>query len=222
MPKVGMEIVRRRQLIDATISAIHEEGLANATISQISRRAGLSGGIVAHYFQDKAGLLEATMRSLAEDLRRGVVEHLSRAQGPEARVFAVIDANFAPEQFTPEVVTVWLSFWSQLATTPGLARIHRIYERRMNSNLQHAFKQLLPAAQARHLTSGLAALIDGLWLRCALTDGTIQADVARGIARDYVVTQLAALRRGGIPRQIIRKPDQPARDSIQGLGGHKT
>lgn len=214
MPKIGMEIVRRRQLINATIAAIHEEGLANATISQISRRAGLSGGIVAHYFQDKAGLLEATMRSLAEDLRRGVVDHLSRAHGPEARVFAVIDANFAPEQFRPEVVTVWLSFWSHLPNAPRLARIHRIYERRMNSNLLHALKQLLPRAEAQHLTNGLAALIDGLWLRCALTGGAIQAEAARDTARDYVVTQLAALRRGAIPRRVTRTPHVAAGNEI--------
>ncbi|HIP80571.1 MAG TPA: TetR family transcriptional regulator, partial [Kiloniellaceae bacterium] len=57
MPKVGMEDLRRRQLIAATITSIHEQGFANATISRISRTAGLSGGIVAHYFDDKAGLL---------------------------------------------------------------------------------------------------------------------------------------------------------------------
>ena len=49
-----------RQLIAATITSIHEEGFANATISRISRTAGMSGGIVAHYFDDKAGLLAAT------------------------------------------------------------------------------------------------------------------------------------------------------------------
>ena len=89
MPKVGMEPIRRRQLIAATIASIHEEGLANTTLSQISRRAGLSTGIVSHYFQDKAGLLEATMRSLAESLRRRVIAEQAAAQSPEERVFAV-------------------------------------------------------------------------------------------------------------------------------------
>src|SRR3546814_5448651 len=83
MPKVGMEDLRRRQLIAATITSIHEQGFANATISRISKNAGLSGGIVAHYFDDKAGLLAATMRSLAQDLLRETVrseEHTSELQ----------------------------------------------------------------------------------------------------------------------------------------------
>ena len=85
MPKLGMQPIRRRQLIDATIASIHEDGFANTTISGISRRAGLSSGIVAHYFDDKAGLLEATMRKLAEDLRRQLVE-VRRFPSADARV----------------------------------------------------------------------------------------------------------------------------------------
>lgn len=200
MPKVGMEPIRRRQLIDATIASIHEEGLANTTLSQISRRAGLSTGIVSHYFQDKAGLLHATMRSLTESLRQRVIEYLGRARTPEARVLAVIDASFAPDQCAPEVVTAWLSFWAQVGQSGELARIQRIYERRLASNLLEALRRLLPAGEAGRLAAGLAALIDGLWLRCALTGGALAPDAARALARDYFTTQLAALRGEGHTR----------------------
>jgi transcriptional repressor BetI len=192
-----MEPIRRRQLIAATIASIHEEGLANTTLSQISRRAGLSAGIVSHYFQDKAGLLEATMRSLSENLRRRVIAHQASAQGPEERVFAVIDASFAPDQCAPEVVTAWLSFWAQVGQSAELARIQRIYQRRLASNLLHALKRLLPALEARRVAAGLAALIDGLWLRCALSGGGLGPDQARAVARDYLTTQLAASRGEG-------------------------
>lgn len=207
MPKVGMEAARRSQLIAATIESIHEDGLANATISRISRRAGLSSGIIAHYFQDKAGLLEATMRSLARELRRQVVAQLVQATTPEARVLAVIDANFAPEQFAPEVVSAWLSFWSQVRQSPELARIQHIYERRLSSNLRHALKRLMPAEDATRVAAGLAALIDGLWLNCAVTTHTVQPEEARAIARDYAISQITKLRQSqpaslGVPNNV--------------------
>lgn len=192
MPKVGMEPIRRRQLIAATILAIHEAGFGQSTLAEISRRAGLSSGIVAHYFQDKAGLLEATMRALAEDLRRRVVAELARAHTPRDRALAVIDGNFAPELFAPSVVGAWLAFWSQAAQVPGLARIQRVYQRRLDSNLRQPLKQLLPAAEAERLAEGLAALIDGLWLRCALTGGALAPAEARRLARDYLRIHLAA------------------------------
>lgn len=53
MPKVGMQPIRRRQLIDATLEAINEVGMHDATIAQIARRAGVSTGIISHYFKDK-------------------------------------------------------------------------------------------------------------------------------------------------------------------------
>ncbi len=209
MPKVGMEPIRRRQLIAATIAAIHEEGLANTTLSQISRRAGLSTGIVSHYFQDKAGLLEATMRSLTESLRRSVIVQQAKAHTDEERVFAVIDANFAPDQCAPDVVTAWLSFWAQVAHSAALSRIQRIYERRLASNLLYPLNRLLPRVEAHRLAAGLAALIDGLWLRCALTNGALAPGEARAIARDYFTTQLAASRGAG---QAAPTNDEPRRE----------
>ena len=52
MPKLGMQSIRRRQLIDATLEAINEVGMHDATIAQIARRAGVSTGIISHYFRD--------------------------------------------------------------------------------------------------------------------------------------------------------------------------
>src|SRR3546814_14507219 len=107
MPKVGMEDLRRRQLIAATITSIHEQGFANATISRISKNAGLSGGIVAPYFDDKAGLLAATLRSLAPDLLRETVKRLQAAETPEQRIAARILATFSDAPTDPEKVPAW-------------------------------------------------------------------------------------------------------------------
>ncbi|MEE9480744.1 MAG: transcriptional regulator BetI [Kiloniellales bacterium] len=193
MPKLGMQPIRRRQLIDATIASIHEDGFAHTTISGISRRAGLSSGIVAHYFDDKAGLLEATMRKLAEDLRRQLVERLARAESPEARLAAIIDANLADAQFTPEIMSAWLSFWGQVRHSPPLARIQRVYRQRMMSDLLHAAKLLLPPESARRLAAGMAAMIDGLWMQRALAGERAKPADARAVAHGYLAIQLAAL-----------------------------
>ncbi|MFV2091718.1 MAG: TetR family transcriptional regulator, partial [Hyphomicrobiales bacterium] len=59
---------RRRQFIEAAISTIGARGLAGASLAEIAGRAGLSSGLVAHYFDDRAGLLEATLRYLGSAL----------------------------------------------------------------------------------------------------------------------------------------------------------
>jgi AcrR family transcriptional regulator len=70
MPKVGMQPIRRQQLIEATLTAIDQVGMADASIALIARLAGVSNGIISHYFQDKNGLIAATMRYLMNVLDR--------------------------------------------------------------------------------------------------------------------------------------------------------
>ena len=48
MPRIGMETHRRKALIDATVATIHERGFGDATMAEIARRAGVSGGLAHH------------------------------------------------------------------------------------------------------------------------------------------------------------------------------
>src|SRR5436190_1885454 len=122
-----MEPIRRRQLIDATISSIGRYGYGEATVQRISRAAGVSSGIIHHYFGGKGELLEASMRALLAELRREVLGRLALAVTPRARLEAIVDGNFAPSQFDPPVVAAWLAFWSQARHEPKLARLQRIH-----------------------------------------------------------------------------------------------
>lgn len=189
MPKLGMEPIRRRQLIDATISSIGRYGYSETTVQRISQAAGVSSGIIHHYFGGKGELLEASMRTLLAELRREVVGRLAQATTPRDRLQAIVDGNFAPSQFAPPVVAAWLVFWSQARHEPRLARLQRINHRRLHSNLHHAFAQALPPAAAMRAAKGLAALIDGLWLNAALS-GARDVEQARAIAQRFLDLEL--------------------------------
>src|SRR5262249_52364979 len=139
MLRVDSEALRRRQLIDATVDAIADVGFARASLGQIARRAGVSPGLVAHYFDSKDGLLEATMRRRGRELGASVRRKLAVTSGPRERIQAVIDVNLDPLEFDRRTATVWLAFWAEVPHEPRLARIQRAYERRMESTLVHAF-----------------------------------------------------------------------------------
>ena len=190
MPKVGMEPIRRRQLIDATIVSIGRYGLADTTVQRISREAGVSSGIIHHYFGGKNELLEATMRRLLALLREDVVVQLGKARTLEERITAIVASNFAVSQFQRGVITAWLAFWARAPHVPALDRLQRINAKRLRSNLLYSLRRLLPRAQAEQTARGLAALIDGLWLRAAL-DGSLDGEGARAIAGAYLRGQIA-------------------------------
>lgn len=192
MPKRGMEPIRQLQFIEATVEIIHEEGLHGTTLSRVARRAGASPGLVAHYFGDKSGLLHATFRHLAKALGKEFHDHLARVRGPRDRLRAVIDANFAESQSSPAVVSAWLAFWGQVNHRPELARVQRVVTGRLKSNLLYSLRELVPVEDADQIASGLAVMIDGLWLRAMLRTGGLNVAEARGMARDYLQTQLRA------------------------------
>ena len=191
MPKLGMEALRRRQLIEATIDTIHEVGFANASLQSIARRAGVSPGLVAHYFRDKEGLLEATLRQLSSDLGRSAARRLSQAASPYERLLAVVEANLEPAQFDRRIATVWLAFWGQVLHSPRLRRVQMVYEKRLASNLRHAFRRLVADADAARLAEATAALIDGLWLRATLSVEPSDPDEARATVRRFLRDNLS-------------------------------
>ncbi|MDX1694604.1 MAG: transcriptional regulator BetI [Ketobacteraceae bacterium] len=186
MPKLGMQEVRRRQLIEATIATIERHGFAETTIAGISQAAGLSSGIISHYFGGKNALLAASMRSLLRELQAVTIVRLRQARTPTERVAAIVAANFAPEQFTPRVCAAWLAFYAQVPWSPELARLHRVYVRRLRSNLAHAYRQCLPATEAERAAEGMSALIDGIYVRAALRGEAADIHQAYSLANDYL------------------------------------
>lgn len=181
-----MEFARQRQIIDATIAVIGRYGLGGTTFTRIARTAGLSAGIISYYFGDKNGLLAATMRALLTDLEADMMARLRGAGSPAERIHAVLAASFSQEQFTPCIRAAWLSFYAQVPFSAPLARLHRIYLGRLHSNLLHAFRRILPAADADMAASGMAAMIDGIWVQAAVAPGVLDLDRARRLAEAHL------------------------------------
>ncbi|MGO2133476.1 MAG: transcriptional regulator BetI [Halomonas sp.] len=188
MPKVGVETTRRQQLIAATMKAIDEVGLADATVIRIARHAGVSAGIISHYFGGKDGLLEATMRQILSDLGEAVASRRAalRSATPQRRLEAIIDGNFDCSQVVSPVTKTWLAFWASSMHKPQLQRLQRVNDRRLHSNLCHEFCQLMPREAARDAARSLAATIDGLWLRGALSAEGLDGDRSRRLAREHL------------------------------------
>ena len=194
MPKVGMAAIRKPQLIDATLRAIDAVGLSHANVAMISRYAGVTPAIINHYFGGKAGLLDATMRHIIAMLAQSVRDSLATVDTKDivGRVLAVVDGNFSDQQLEGKVVKTWLTFWAQAMHEPTLYRLQRVNEKRLLSALRLELKRALPHDRAAFVAQGVAALIDGIWLRGALNPEGIDRELARKIITDYLEQQLPA------------------------------
>jgi TetR/AcrR family transcriptional regulator, transcriptional repressor of bet genes len=177
MPKIGMEPIRRLALVKATIDEIGARGSLDVTVAQIAGRAGMSSALAHHYFGGKDDMFLAAMRHTLTVYGAEVRGALAMAKGPRDRVEAVIRAGFGPANFRPEVVAAWLNFWVLARTSPDAARLLRVYERRLRSNLMAGLRPLV-GSRARDVADRLGAMIDGMYLRQGLDRG--RGDLATG------------------------------------------
>jgi TetR/AcrR family transcriptional repressor of bet genes len=185
-----MAETRRRALIGAALREISDHGSVDVTVAQIASRAGVSPALAHHYFGAKEDLILATMRHLLAEFRAVQVAGLLRAGGPRARLSAVIRGSFAPDQFHRATISAWLTFYAWALSSSGAARLLRVYQRRLRSNLLHDLKGLVPPAEAERIADGLGALIDGVYLREALRGRPTHPEAAIAIVEDYLDGEL--------------------------------
>ncbi len=74
---------RRRQILDAAIELIAEQGFARTTIKQIARRAGVADGTIYNYFKNK------------EDILLGLVSLITEAEVRELHFAQAREMDFA-------------------------------------------------------------------------------------------------------------------------------
>lgn len=165
-----MKPLRKQQLINATLESVAQFGLQKTTIVTISQIAGLSSGIISHYFGGKQGLVDAAVKYLLEQLKLALLERVEKQNlSALERLNIIIEANFTPFQRSISTTKTWISFWAQSMHEPGLARLQHINSKRLYSNLRFSFRQLLDDDEASRASSQVAAMIDGFWLRSALS-----------------------------------------------------
>ena len=189
MPKLGMQPIRKAALVDAAIFEIGRVGTLDVTVSQIAKRAGMSPALAHHYFGSKEEMFLAAMRHVMTLYGAEIRGALALVETPNQRLAAILRASFSPGNFRREVVGAWLNFWVLAQTVPAAKRLLAIYQRRLHSNLMVGLRPLADG-RAATIATGLAALIDGLYLREALKSGGPDGAFAVQIAMEYLAAQL--------------------------------
>lgn len=199
MPRVGMEPVRRKALVNAALQVIGDHGSLTVTMSEIAKRAGVSAALAHHYFGSKEQLLIETVRSLLRQLRDDAVTALRSALSPREKLSAIIRVSFQANQFTPETIAAWLAFYAEAQRSEETRRFLVIYARRLRSNILANLKALCPADDAERIAEGAAAMIDGLYIRQSLKSAPISIEASIALTEDYLNAHLQPFAKGSMP-----------------------
>ena len=94
MPKIGMEPIRRTQIIKAVIASIAKGGLEALTIGMVAKKANVSKGVVNYYFSGKRDLLLQSFHAFLESYNQQIVELIQANMGAMEMMGIVIDICF--------------------------------------------------------------------------------------------------------------------------------
>ncbi|WP_284163019.1 TetR family transcriptional regulator C-terminal domain-containing protein [Frigidibacter sp. SD6-1] len=180
------EVARREQLIEAALEAIAEGGFPQATVREIALRAGVTQGLIRHYFASKEELTREAYRAFMTDMtQKGLSQIPPDLVDPGARLAHFIAATLRPPIMTDRQVTLWTAFIHRTRSHPDLAGIHNETYLAYRGTIQ-ALLERLPGIettdQARRLAIALNGLIDGLWLEGATEENHFDPDEVVDIA----------------------------------------
>jgi len=114
---------RRRQIIDATIDAIHRRGIGETRLADVARAAGVSYGVVSFYFRSKDALLLETMNHVAHEYEAALRAAVAQpAESAMARLLTVVDVNFTRRVAEPRKTAVWVAAWAHGTIAPTVRR----------------------------------------------------------------------------------------------------
>jgi AcrR family transcriptional regulator len=165
---------RRADLVQAAIRCLAEGGIAAFKMERIAAEAGVSLGLLPHYFKSKTELLAEVYRAaLYDDVYRKIAELDDKAIGsPTARLCRIVDAIIDPDYLRPANLTVWLALWGEIVVNPELRLAHRALYRSYLTSLAVLIGEVAEERQRRvngtEVARNLQALIDGLFLERAL------------------------------------------------------
>lgn len=182
---------RRQDLVAACARVLAEKGAQGCTVRAICAEAGVSPGLLRHYFAGIAHLIAETYRQTGQQVQDALMQAVDRApQDPKARLLAYLTASFAPPIADGALLSTWLAFWGLTRTDPEIARLHHEIYSDYRRGLEDLLQAYRPAADHRLTAIALTALVDGLWLELSLGNAPFSTSEAGHLAEQWLQSLL--------------------------------
>ncbi|MFW2349715.1 TetR family transcriptional regulator C-terminal domain-containing protein [Qipengyuania sp.] len=184
---------RRLSLIEATGRVLAAKGAAGVSVRAICAQAGVSPGLLRHYFAGVSEAIAETYRWTGARIAEALAEAVAEAgEDPRARVLAYLTASFRPPIASPELLASYVAFWSLTRSDAAVAAVRAEVYGDFREELERLLVAWRPQLADPSLTAiALTALIDGLWLELSLGGAPFSTGQAGELAARWLDTLAA-------------------------------
>ena len=157
---------------------------------EVATRAGVTPGLIRHYFSSKDQMLQAAYREVMTGMTSKVADAADKGQSSaRARLHDFIVANLTPPVADGRALSLWAAFISHVRVDPDFAEIHRESYLAFRSVLEALVADVLTEAgqtadtkRCQELAIAINGVIDGLWLEGTLVGDLFSETPLPGIA----------------------------------------
>lgn len=205
---------RRKQLIDAAVESIVENGLSATTLATVSKASGLSQGTAVFYFKNKDSLLAETFRYRLDEYRSAWIDALEAA-GPDPvdRLTALVFASFDRRLVTPQNLALWHSFWPEAARNRTLNDLSDQYDAERQDVQMSICEEAAPFLNGelwtpKSVAQALEAITDGIYSVLHYTPDFMSIEEARRMAATLLSSIFPSR-----AEDILKQASEPVNDN---------
>lgn len=181
MPKIVDHEQRRRDLADAAWRVAVRAGLRALTLRAVAAEAGVSTGVLAHYFADKEALIVHALRTAVDRLAARYAAQVATLGRWETLRAALAEVLLLDDERRADWRT-WLDFWNLALAEPALAAEQRRWYTSWRDYLAALIRRcqgdgIIAPGRDPHDEAVMAlAFVDGLCLQAAFDPGQFTAE----------------------------------------------
>jgi TetR/AcrR family transcriptional repressor of bet genes len=181
VPKLGMGPIRREQICRAAAAVIAREGFAGTTMRMVAEEAGVSTGMLNHYFANRQDLLTHALLFVSERTQDRYKEAIEDMPAGVERLGALLDSALSEDERARETWHVWINAYGEAVRLPGLrhtmeGRLQSWYE-----IIDLALEDVAPPAEEGAIPWSwrLDAMLNGLAIQALTSEATLDPQQIR-------------------------------------------
>ncbi|WP_052850869.1 TetR/AcrR family transcriptional regulator [Streptomyces avicenniae] len=215
MPRTADHDERRRQIAEAVCALVADHGLDAVTVARTAATAGMSVGLVQHYFRSKDEMLLHAFRTVGARIRARADERVRAGtdhRRPLARVLSEVLAEFVPLDGTRRAeFRVTRAFAGRALDAPALAEVDVETARLIRADLARGVHngkecgEVAPDLDPWPAAVRLLAVAEGLALQVYRDPGGVEGTPAAELTAAVIDAELATVFTGTC-RQYTGRP----------------
>lgn len=197
MPKLGMGPIRREQICLAAAKVISERGFAGTTMRMVADDAGVSTGMLNHYFANRMEMLEETLLFVSRRQQARETAAIDNVEPGEQRLRNLVWAALPTDQESSEAWRVWIAAYGASVRLPQLRRVMSTRNELWFEILQRGLDGVVPSNRREKIPYALQldALIQGLVIQSLSTESSYTAEDIERVVMDRVLEHVDQIKK---------------------------